>query len=259
VPPVGDRALARTSVLRLHGAIPAGAARLTWAYPARYGSAAFRVRYGDGPLVQTHWLTEGRCSPPLQLAARVLPRPRLAVAVDYLGLGFTHILPRGLDHILFVLGIFLLSLRLAPILWQVTAFTVAHTITLGLTIYGVVALPSSIVEPLIALSIVYVGVENALTPRLHRWRVAVVFAFGLLHGMGFAGVLTGIGLPEADFVTALVTFNVGVELGQLAVIALALLAVGAFRQRSWYRARIVVPASLAIAAPGIYWTVERLA
>ena len=124
-----------------------------------------------------------------------MPRPRLAVAADYLTLGFTHILPRGLDHLLFVLGIFLLSRQLAPILWQVTAFTVAHTITLGLTLYGFVALPSTVFEPLIALSIVYVGVENGLTPRLRRWRVVVVFGFGLLHGMGFDGVLTGIGLP----------------------------------------------------------------
>jgi len=259
IPGVGDLALARKSVIRLRGAIPAGARELRWAFPARYGNVALRLRYGSEPVLQSHWLTDGVLSPAIRLDARVVPRPRLAVAADYLTLGFTHILPRGLDHLLFVLGIFLLSRQLAPILWQVTAFTIAHTITLGLTLYGFVALPSAVVEPLIALSIVYVGVENALTPRLHRWRIVVVFGFGLLHGMGFAGVLTGIGLPESEFVTALVSFNVGVECAQLAVIVLALLAVGAFRRCPWYRQRIVVPASLVIAAVGLYWTVERIA
>ena len=135
----------------------------------------------------------------------------------------------------------------------------AHSITLGLTIYGVFSLPSSIVEPLIALSIAYVAIENVLTSELHAWRPFVVFGFGLLHGMGFAGVLQEIGMPRSEFLTALVSFNVGVELGQLAVITLAFALTGLwFRNRSWYRGRIVVPASLAIAATGLYWTVERV-
>jgi hydrogenase/urease accessory protein HupE len=182
------------------------------------------------------------------------------VAGQYLALGFTHILPGGLDHILFVLGIFLFATRLKPVLAQVTAFTVAHSITLGLSIYGVLSLPSKVVEPLIALSIVYVAVENVLRPRLTPWRVAVVFAFGLLHGLGFAGALHELGLPRSEFLTALVTFNVGVEGGQLAVIVLAFLALGSWaRRESWYRVRIVVPASLAIAAVGLWWTVQRVA
>ncbi len=257
IPPVGDLDLARKSVLRLGGTLPRGARAFRWAWPADYGNCALRLRLGDDPVVQSYWLGDGAASPPFALDARVVPRPWPEVALDYLVLGFTHILPLGLDHILFVLGLFLLSLRLAPILWQVTAFTVAHTLTLALTVYGVVALSPRIVEPLIALSIAYVGIENVVTRRLHPWRVALVFGFGLLHGMGFAGVLTEIGLPERDFVTALLAFNVGVEFGQLAVIVLALLAVGAWRTRPWYRTRIVVPASLAIAAVGLYWALER--
>jgi hypothetical protein len=124
----------------------------------------------------------------------------------------------------------------------------------------VFALSATIIEPLIAASIVYVAVENMLTARLHVWRVFIVFGFGLLHGMGFAGVLQEVGLPRAEFLTGLISFNLGVELGQLAVILLAFLAAGLwFRDRPWYRRRIVVPASALIALVGLYWTVERVA
>ncbi|HKD16682.1 MAG TPA: HupE/UreJ family protein, partial [Thermoanaerobaculia bacterium] len=135
----------------------------------------------------------------------------------------------------------------------------AHTITLALTIYGVVSLSPRIVEPLIALSIVYVAVENVVTPKLTPWRVALVFAFGLLHGMGFAGVLAELGLPRSEFLPALLCFNGGVELGQLTVILTAFVLIGLpFRNRPWYRRRIVVPASLVIAAIGLVWFVQRV-
>ena len=188
-----------------------------------------------------------------------MPPTRSEVVRQYLTLGFTHIVPGGPDHILFVLGIFLLSRRLKPILQQVTAFTVAHTLTLALSIYGIVRLPPAIVEPLIALSIVFVAVENILTPELRPSRIALVFCFGLLHGLGFAGVLSELGLPRSEFLTALLSFNVGVEGGQLTVIAFASLLVGLpFRRQAWYRRRVVVPASCLIAAVGLYWSVERV-
>ena len=133
------------------------------------------------------------------------------VAYRYFALGFTHILPKGLDHILFVAGLFLLSTKWRSVLLQVSTFTVAHSITLALTIYGVVSLPARVVEPMIALSIAYVAIENMFISDVKSWRVALVFSFGLLHGMGFAGVLHDLGLPRADFLTALVTFNLGVE------------------------------------------------
>jgi hypothetical protein len=142
----------------------------------------------------------------------------------------------------------------------VTAFTIAHTITLALTIYGLVSLSPRIVEPLIALSIVYVAVENVVTPELRPWRIALVFAFGLLHGMGFAGVLSQLGLPRSEFLTALLCFNAGVELGQLTVIAAAFVLIGLpFRCKPWYRRRVVIPVSLAIAAIGLFWFVQRVA
>lgn len=179
------------------------------------------------------------------------------VVRNYLELGFVHIIPLGFDHILFVIGLFLLSPRLRELLWQISAFTVAHTLTLALGVTGVVSLPAAIVEPLIALSIVWVGVENLLTGRLHRWRIGVVFCFGLLHGLGFAGVLSEIGLSGTHFYSALLSFNVGVELGQLAVIVLCFLALGWARQHAAYHRRVVVPASYAIALVAAYWVVER--
>jgi hypothetical protein len=182
------------------------------------------------------------------------------VARTYFGLGFTHILPGGPDHILFVLGIFLLSRRLRPMLWQVSAFTVAHSVTLGLSLYDVITLPPSIVEPLIALSIVYVAVENLVTSELRPWRVALVFAFGLLHGMGFAGVLQELALPRSELLTGLLAFNAGVEAGQLTIIFVAFLVVGMWARHSEsYRRFIVRPGSAAIAMTGLFWTLQRLA
>ena len=206
----------------------------------------------------TAWLKDGKPSDAIPLAS-MIPKTIFETFVDYTMLGYTHILPLGIDHILFVLGLYLLSARLRPLLVQVTAFTVAHTVTLALGLYGVVTISPAIVVPLIAVSIVYVAVENILTPKLTVWRPFVVFGFGLLHGLGFAGVLQEIGLPRDDFLAGLISFNVGVELGQLSVIAIAWLATGLwFSARPWYRSRIVYPGSAAIALVGLYWTVERV-
>jgi hydrogenase/urease accessory protein HupE len=209
----------------------------------------------EGHDPQTQWIDADDRSAPVSLS---MPS-RGSIARQYLVLGFTHIVPRGLDHILFILGIFLLSMKLKPVLAQVTAFTVAHSITLGLTMYGIVSLSPRIVEPLIALSIAYIAVENLMTTEVRASRIAIVFAFGLLHGMGFAGVLKELGLPRSEFLTALLTFNLGVELGQLAVIASAWLLFGWWiaRQPS-YRRRYLVPASVMIALTGAFWTVQRL-
>ena len=176
-----------------------------------------------------------------------------------LAMGFTHIVPAGLDHILFVLGLFLLSRRPREVLLQVTAFTLAHSVTLGLSLYGLVSAPASIVEPMIALSVAYVGVENLMTSRLRPWRVAVVFAFGLLHGMGFAEALAGLRLSASSLVTTLVSFNLGVEGGQLTVIAaaaavLALIA----RVRDTAALPMARLASAGIGVAGVAWTIQRL-
>jgi len=262
VPPEGGAAAAADApelTLRFSGEVPPGARSFTWSNAVSLGTYMLTIRTEGEEAAARQWVEGPAESAPFTLHAGIAPMSRSEVVRTYLGLGFTHILPKGTDHILFVLGIFLLSIHLRPILLQVTAFTVAHTITLALTIYGVVSLSPRIVEPLIALSIVYVAVENVVTPRLTPWRVALVFGFGLLHGMGFAGVLSQLGLPRTEFLPALLCFNAGVELGQLTVIAIAFLLIGLpFRNRPWYRRRIVVPGSIAIAAVGLFWFVQRI-
>jgi len=178
--------------------------------------------------------------------------------VEYIYQGFIHILPQGLDHILFVVALFLLATRTSTLLWQVSAFTLAHTITLALGIFGVINLPSSLVEPLIALSIAYVAIENIYQQKLSKWRLPIIFAFGLLHGLGFASVLVELGLPETSYITSLLSFNVGVEFGQVTVIALALLATKWCSNKPWYRKNVVIPLSLSIAVIGLYWFFERI-
>ena len=245
------------SMVRLRGAVPAGARDFAFTYGLALGTYALNARIEDGP-VQTQWIVGAAPSAPISLTNPPPPPTRADIAWQYFTLGFTHILPNGFDHVLFVVGIFLLTSRWKSIVAQVSTFTVAHSITLALTMYGVVSLPAKVVEPMIALSIAYVAIENLVVSELKPWRLALVFSFGLLHGMGFAGVLRDLGLPRPAFLTALLTFNMGVEAGQLSVIAIAF-AVCAYwqRDRLTYRRFIVQPASLAIAILGLVWTVQR--
>jgi hypothetical protein len=177
----------------------------------------------------------------------------------YLEIGYQHIIPLGFDHILFVLSLFLLSPKLKPVLLQATAFTVAHSVTLGLAMYHVITPPTRIIEPLIAISIVYVALENIFSPRLKPSRIGVVFLFGLVHGMGFAGALGQLGLPPNHYLLALVMFNLGVELGQISIIILAFLLVGKwFGKKTYYRKYIVIPLSVLIALIAGFWTIQRI-
>jgi hypothetical protein len=177
----------------------------------------------------------------------------------YLKLGFTHIIPSGLDHILFVAGLCLLSNKIKVILWQATAFTVAHSITLAMSMKNIIVAPPAVVEPIIALSILFVAIENLLLTELKPWRVILVFLFGLVHGMGFASSLNEIGLPENKFLTSILSFNVGVEFGQIAVIvAMFSLIVLPLGKRTVYRKAIVYPLSILIGITAFYWTIERV-
>jgi len=185
--------------------------------------------------------------------------PAGAAAILYLQLGYLHILPLGFDHILFVVGLLLLSPRLKPVLWQATAFTVAHSLTLGLAMYRVITPPTGIIEPLIALSILYVALENIFSPRLRPTRLIVVFLFGLVHGLGFAGALSDLGLPKNHYLLALFMFNLGVELGQLTIIGLFYLLIARWAaDKPYYRKGIVVPVSILIAIAATYWTIVRI-
>jgi hypothetical protein len=177
----------------------------------------------------------------------------------YLKLGYQHILPQGTDHILFVIGLCLLSTNLRTIIWQATAFTVAHSITLALSMKSIIIAPSAVIEPIIALSIMFVAIENLIVSELKAWRILVVFLFGLIHGMGFASSLNEIGLPRNAFLTSILSFNVGVELGQLTIIAAVFgIVIFWFGSKKWYRQGIVYPASACIALVAGYWTIQRI-
>lgn len=256
VTPEPDLELPRDATLQINADLPEGDAGLIMGWAAENGPLV--VRQGDEETGYTVYLTQGALSEPM---------PRDGVAqlsageafVDYLIIGFEHIIPKGLDHILFVLGLFFFSLALRPLIIQVTTFTLAHTITLAMATLGIVNIPGSIVEPLIALSIVYIAVENVIGGSITWRRTAVIFAFGLLHGLGFASVLGDIGLDPARFISGLIAFNIGVEVGQLAVIAIAFILLGIpFGKKPWYRPYIAIPASVAIGAVGAYWTIERV-
>ncbi len=185
--------------------------------------------------------------------------PTEHVVLFYLKLGFSHIIPQGLDHILFVIGLCLLSNKVKVILWQATAFTVAHSITLALSMKSIIVAPSAVVEPIIALSILFVAIENMLLTELKPWRILLVFLFGLIHGLGFASSLNEIGLPRNQFALSIISFNVGVELGQISIIlAIFALLVIPFGKKPYYKKRIVYPISIAIAAMALYWTIERV-
>lgn len=189
----------------------------------------------------------------------------MANLTRYVRVGLDHILPGGLDHILFVVALFLAAQSLRSLIWLITAFTFAHSVTLALAATGIMVLPPSIVEPLIPFTIAFVAIENLFDSPTGKWRTFIVFAFGLIHGLGFAGFFGELGLPEGLFLSSLIGFNLGVEAGQIAVIAITAIAAGlanwllrALAMRDKYRHFIVRPASALIGLIGLYWGWERL-
>ena len=234
--------------------------------------ALMRIDQANVQLPVSRLLTErDRSSGPIALGEDFQSKPhsmttglalgfqQLVPGLSWVAIGFQHILPEGLDHIVFVLGLFFLSTTLKILLMQVSCFTVAHSLTLALATLGWISVPASIVEPLIAASIVFIALDNLGSIRLERWRLLIVALFGLLHGLGFAAVLSELTLPAGSFMTSLLLFNVGVELGQIAVLILAALTVGSFRGWANYQERVARPATVTIAGIGAYWLVKRVA
>jgi len=268
IPDPGYVKVPRISILNLSGDLDRNTKTLTFYYPEKFGDSAIRVRQVDEEAEKWHWsewqwIRSDEATKPFTLDNLFYRKPLVETITEYISLGFKHIIPKGLDHILFVLGLFLFAREFRPLLWQVTMFTLAHTLTLGLSTAGIIELPARIVEPLIALSIAYVAIENILVTDLKPHRLILVFAFGLLHGLGFASVLNEFGMAPNAFFTSLISFNVGVELGQLAIIALAYLALrvvfsALFKSKARYRTAVIIPGSSLIAMIGLYWTFERL-
>ncbi len=264
IPERGYTKIPRISVINLSGHVDLSAQWLKWYYPLSFGDHAVRLRQVDKVKQKYHWsewqwLRNDKFSEPLSISEIVAKKPLYKTIANYIELGFKHILPKGTDHILFILGLFLFSTAWRPLLWQITMFTIAHTITLGLAMNGIFDLPARLVQPLIALSIVYVGIENVFNKSLKKSRLVLVFAFGLLHGLGFANMLADFGMPEDAFATALISFNVGVELGQLTILLCAFLLIGLwFGKRQWYKKLVINPASIAIALIAFYWFLDRL-
>ena len=215
-------------------------------------------RIGTEPELYSAYLSSGELSSPIIIEG-ITSVSSLKIIRDYLIIGFEHIIPKGLDHILFVLGLFLFASRFSQLVVQVSLFTVAHTITLASASIGLVNIPSNIVEPLIALSISYVALETLWHTRMGWSRLIIIFAFGLLHGLGFASVLMEIGLNQRHFIIGLVAFNIGVEIGQLVVICAAYLFIGIlFFKTRFYRSFVQIPLSLVIGAIGGWWFIERI-
>ncbi len=267
-----DIELPRDTVVQLSAALPSNDGDVQIGWVAENGPIIVR-QTGGGDDAYAGFLDRGALSDPLPRVGTATESAG-AVFVRYIAVGFDHIIPKGLDHILFVLGLFFLSMKMRPLIMQVTVFTVAHTITLALASLQIVNIPGSIVEPLIALSIVYVAVENIFARDIKWWRPVIIFGFGLLHGLGFASVLGEFGLAPGRFVAGLIGFNIGVEIGQLTVIGLAALVLwlslrGAhmadldeaeMRVRDpdvMFRA-VSICGSILIAIVGAYWAFERV-
>ena len=242
---------------RLVGNIPANAETVEFfasrAFASVHLTIVDEIRNREARMV----LEQGARSTPFEFFDQYEESGRTSVAQQYFWLGVQHIVPNGFDHILFVVGLFLLSLEIRPLVTQVTAFTLAHALTLTAAVLGFVTLSPQLVEPLIAMSVAYIAIENIVTAKLTPWRPFVVFGFGLLHGLGFANSLSVLGLPDQERLLALVMFNAGIEVGQLAVIAAAASSLGWCRNKPWYRPWIVIPASAVIATVGIIWAIER--
>ncbi|MDB4860671.1 HupE/UreJ family protein [Alphaproteobacteria bacterium] len=175
-------------------------------------------------------------------------------------LGIQHIIPKGLDHILFIFGLFLFSSSLNKLIKQITIFTIAHSITLIFVSLSLIKINPQIVEPIIALSIVYVGLENIFKNYINEYmRYVVILFFGLLHGLGFALVLSDIGFRSSKLFLNLISFNIGIEVAQISIILfLYLLITIKFANNKYYRIAFQIPSSILIASIGLYWFIERI-
>ena len=245
--------------VRIEATLPAGATKLAidWKEPF---DVNLIVTTGEGDSAEVKPLVSGEEAVVAERAgAEAEMKPAETSLSGWIHLGFIHILPEGVDHILFVLGLFLLVPKWKPLLQQTIVFTIAHSISLSAAAFGWVNFPSTPVEVLIAASIAWVGIENFWAKELGKGRLILVGIFGLVHGLGFAGVLAELlpaGQPE-KLPAALFGFNVGVELGQIAVLAMAFAAFAWWGEKRFVWVKRIGSAIVALA--GLILVIERMA
>lgn len=213
------------------------------------------VRDAEGALLVREMLD--RSEPAFEIGISTAPQDDSAMQTfqSFLVLGVEHI-AGGYDHLLFLLALLIVGSGVRAAAGIITSFTVAHSVTLALAAFGWVRLPAEVVEPLIAASIVYVGVENLWRGHgRHRW--LLTFGFGLIHGLGFASVLEELVTAGDNLLLPLLSFNLGVELGQLTIAALVLPLIWTWQRRDFLTARYAQACSLCIALAGAYWLIDR--
>jgi hydrogenase/urease accessory protein HupE len=180
----------------------------------------------------------------------------LSIAILYIQLGVEHILG-GLDHLVFLVALLLIASTFIDVLKIVTAFTVAHSLTLTMAVTGLIPVYESWIEAGIALTICYVAIEN-IVQKTSKWRWLVTFFFGLIHGIGFSSAIGEIGMSQTHFALSLLTFNIGIELGQLVIVGVLWFVLSKARSNSWYRNAVVRTGSVCIFLVGLYWFIERV-
>jgi len=263
IPPVGDTDLERISTIILTGVTPENARFIRWSWAQEFGPSVIRVSgpkktNNNPPIISAAYVSEGKESDPIFIG-NIVKITKVDQFLSYFLMGFTHIIPKGSDHILFIIGLFLLSAHLPTLFWQITSFTIAHSISLALGTISIITVPAVIVEPLIALSIIYIAIENTFTNKLSYWRPIIILVFGIIHGLGFADVLTNLKLESESFFLSLFAFNIGVETGQLLVNLICFMLLGyKFAKKEWYHTKLCRPASIIIGLIGGWWFIQRV-
>ncbi|MBT4646417.1 MAG: HupE/UreJ family protein [Pelagibacteraceae bacterium] len=251
----------RDTIINFHIPLDKKNTSFSFSMSKKFGSIILREQNLNKNVDQlyTNYLNSGDASDLINLNHTVA-LTKINSFIKYLFLGIEHIIPKGLDHMLFIIGLFLFSNLIRPLLLQVTMFTIAHTITLVIASLSLINVNASIIEPLIALSIVYIGVENIFKKYSNtKIRYYVIFLFGLLHGLGFALVLKDVGLDYSNLLMNLVSFNIGVEIAQIFILFLLYLTIGLFfSKKKYYKIIFQIPLSLFISLIAIYWFVERI-
>jgi len=185
-----------------------------------------------------------------------IPMENQYYPIAYLYLGFDHLLD-GLDHILFIFGLLFCISGFVNIIKTITAFTIAHSLTLGLSVLDIISLPQATVEALIALTIIYLATEISKNRKIINTPWFMAFGFGLLHGLGFAGALNEIGIANSQMLLSLLFFNIGIELGQIALIPIPLSLIYISKQFNYIN-QVKVIMSLAVGGMGFYWFIDRV-